>query len=77
MILQRLWAESNPDPHPTVPMGVTQNVLPSLSWPETWGGARETSRRSTGFYSMNAFYGVTECSKGAGRCLENAWRSLK
>lgn len=40
-------------------------MLPSLSWPETWGGAGETSRRSTGFYSVNVFYGITESSEGA------------
>lgn len=41
-------------------MGVTQNVLWSLLRPETWGGAGEASRRSTGFCSVNAFYGVIE-----------------
>lgn len=51
-------------------MRVTQNVLPSLSWPETWAGAGETSRRSTGFYSVNAFYGETEGAKGAKEALK-------
>lgn len=51
-------------------MQVTQNVLPSLSWPETWGGAGETSRRSTGIYSVNAFQGVTESSKGGKEVLK-------
>lgn len=70
MILQRLWAESNPDPRSTAPMGVTQNVPPILFLPETWSGAGETSRRSTGFYSINAIYGVTESSKGAKEALK-------
>lgn len=51
-------------------MGVTQNVLPSLSWPETWGRAGETRRRSRGFYSVNAFYDVTESSEEAKEVLK-------
>lgn len=39
MILQRLWAESNPDPRSTAPVGVTRNMLPSLFWARDleWG----------------------------------------
>lgn len=55
---------------PTAPRGVTQNLLPSLSWPETWSEAGDTSRRSTEFYSVNACYGVTESSKGAKEALK-------
>lgn len=52
--------EDEPSLHllPTAPAGVTQDVLRSLLWPESWGGAGEMSKRLTGFYPVNAFYGV-------------------
>lgn len=62
--------ELNLDLLPTAPTGVTQNVLRSLLWPKTCGGAGEMSRRLTGFYS--AFYGVIEGVKSGKEVLKES-----